>query len=83
VVHVAELARRIASQPATNVSQFEDPGVQSTEFAIQMLQFPFRQVFGDPDRGTVPGGTKLAYQELFRPTVSIQEVRAWNDRVAP
>jgi hypothetical protein len=83
VVHVAELAKRIAAQPATKVDQFDGAGVQSGEFAMEMLQFPFRQVFGDPNLGTVPGGTPLAYDQLFRPTVSIETVRAWNAHPAP
>jgi hypothetical protein len=83
VVHVAELARRIASQPATKVDVFEHAGVQSAELALELLQFPFRQVFGDPDQGTVGGGTKLAYGQLFRPTVAIETVRAWNQGTTP
>jgi hypothetical protein len=74
VLHVAELARRIAAQPATHVDAFEGPGVQSAELAMEMLQFPFRQVFGQvpPDNGRVP-----TFADQFRPTVGIADVRAW------
>ena len=78
VVHVGELARRIGAQKATRVDQFEQAGVQSAELAMQMLQFPFRQVFGDPAQGTVGGGLPLTFAQLFRPSVAIGVVRAWN-----
>lgn len=77
VVHVTELASRIAQQPATHVEALDGAGVQSAEFALEMLQFPFRQVFGDPDLGGQTGGTHVAYAELFRPTVSIESMRLW------
>jgi hypothetical protein len=47
VVHVATLARRIAAVPETHVDGGVDPGVDAAELGIQMLQFPFRAVFGD------------------------------------
>ena len=78
VVHVGELSRRIHDQPATHVDQFEAAGVQSAEFAMQMLQFPFRQVFGDPSQGSAGGGTSLTFAQLFRPTIAIDVMRAWN-----
>jgi hypothetical protein len=43
VVHIATLADRIADDPDTHV----EPGVDAAELGIQMLQFPFRAVFGD------------------------------------
>ncbi len=63
--------------PATNTSAFEGPGLASAEFALEMLQFPFRQVFGDPELGGSPGGHSLQFAELFRPTVEIDEIRDW------
>jgi hypothetical protein len=77
VVHVTELARRIAAVPATNTSAFEGPGLASAEFALEMLQFPFRQVFGDPELGGSPGGHSLQFADLFRPAVEIDEIREW------
>jgi len=38
--------------------------VDSAEFAIQTLQFPFRQVFGDPEQGT-------EILDVFRPSVEL------------
>jgi hypothetical protein len=77
VVHVAELARRIAAEPATQASGGSGDGVPGAEFAMELLQFPFRQVFGDPELGTVPGGRPLGFAEVFAPTVGIEEIRSW------
>jgi hypothetical protein len=77
VIHVKELTRRIADQPATRVDTFEQSGVQSAEFAMEMLQFPYRQVFGDPTQGS-GGGETVEYGDLFRPTITIEKVRVWN-----
>jgi hypothetical protein len=76
VIEFVELSRRIAAQPATNVNAFGGAGVESAEMAMEMLQFPFRQVFGDPSKGA-PGGKTLAYADLFRPSIQIQTVRTW------
>lgn len=76
VVHFVELSSRIAAQPATNVNTFGGAGVESAEMAMELLQFPFRQVFGDPAKGTT-GGKALAYADLFRPSIQIQTVRKW------
>jgi hypothetical protein len=77
VIHVRELANRIANQQATNVDAFEAAGVQSAEFAMQMLQFPYRQVFGDPAQSTRPGARTLTYDDVFHPTVSMAQLRRW------
>jgi hypothetical protein len=77
VVHVTELARRIAAVPATHTTAFEGTGLASAEFALEMLQFPFRQVFGDPELGGSPGGESLLFADLFRPSVEIAEIREW------
>lgn len=76
LIHVTELASRIAAQPATNVTALEG-SVQSAEFALEMLRFPFRQVFGDPSLGGVGGGTPLGFDELFRPQIGISVIREW------
>jgi hypothetical protein len=44
VIDLAELKRRMENKPVPNISGTLDPH----EFALQMLRFPFRQVFGDP-----------------------------------
>jgi hypothetical protein len=80
VIHMAELARRIAAQPATHVNDFEGAGVQSAELAMELLQFPYRQVFGDPAKGTVGGGVPLTYADVFRPQIAIEEIRVWQEK---
>ncbi|HEX8693638.1 MAG TPA: hypothetical protein VF746_14540 [Longimicrobium sp.] len=76
VIDVKTLTARIAAQPATKVNAFEAAGVQSAELAMQMLQFPFRQVFGDTRPGA--GGPAPVFGDLFRPSVRIEAVRAWH-----
>jgi hypothetical protein len=79
VIDVKTLADRIASEPLTKTGAFEGPGVKSAEFAMEMLQFPFRQVFGDPTKGGPhgEGGPKVDFDVLFRPSIGIGSVRAW------
>jgi hypothetical protein len=77
VIHMKELANRIAAQPATKVDAFEAAGVQSAELAMEMLQFPYRQVFGDPANSTRPGAKTLTYADVFRPTVALMKVLEW------
>jgi len=76
VIHITSLAGLIASVAATHVTSLEG-SVQSAELAIEMLRFPYRQVFGDPAQGTVAGGVPLGFGELFRPTVGIDVIREW------
>jgi hypothetical protein len=45
VINLAELRRRLVAHPGSNAGGALEPN----EFALQMLRFPFRQVFGDPD----------------------------------
>ena len=79
VVHVTELAARIKAQTATHTDVLDGEGVSSAEFALEMLQFPFRQVFGDPTLGGEPGGVPLGYAQVFRPTIGIETIRIWNE----
>lgn len=65
VVHLRELAARIAAEPATHVTTGATAEVDSAELALQLLQFPYRQAFG-PGTGPVP------LPEIFTPTIDIQ-----------
>lgn len=47
VIDMAELRRRLAA-PALNPLTHADGTLEPNEFALQMLRFPWRQVFGDP-----------------------------------
>ena len=70
-IDVARLAERIAAESGTRVNDFEGPGTQPAEFAMEMLQFPFRAVFGDPTKGGPHGGGGPAvdFSALFRPAI--------------
>jgi hypothetical protein len=75
VIDFKVLADRINAQPATRVADFEAPGVQSAEMAMQLLKFPYRQVFGDVGSGD--GGVVLHLADFFRPVVGIETIRTW------
>jgi hypothetical protein len=79
VIDLQTLTQRIAQQPATKVNLFEGVGVQSAELAMEMLRFPYRQVFGDPKKGSgaPPQEVGKTYGDFFRPQISIDTVRNW------
>jgi hypothetical protein len=83
VIDVARLAERIAAEPATHTEALEGAGTQSAEFAMQMLQFPFRAVFGDPTQGGPGGGGGPAvdFSTLFTPAIGIADLRVWTEAV--
>lgn len=72
VIDVKVLADRIAAEPRTRVDELEAPGVQSAELAMQLLKFPYRQVFGRLGDGVV-----VSPADFFRPIVGIELVRRW------
>lgn len=64
VVHVAELARRLEGVPGSHLGGAMD----SAEFGIQMLQFPWRAVFGDQTLGDdAHAGIRL--DAVFNPAI--------------
>ena len=65
VVHLATLAERMGADGRTNVGGELD----AAEFGIQMLQFPWRAVFGDQ---TLSGGGAIDVKDLFRPAAALQ-----------
>jgi hypothetical protein len=60
VVDIQELERRLAAVPGTGAGD----GLNSAEYALQLVRFPWRQVFGDPENPRPPVGGVL------RPTIS-------------
>lgn len=48
VINMVELSRRLTTAAGTGVTGGSG-GVDSAEFAMELLRFPFRQVFGDTD----------------------------------
>jgi hypothetical protein len=71
VIDIRELRRRLAAK-APNAGGSLEPN----EYALQMLRFPFRQVFGDPD--DLEGG-KFFDLDRFRVSISLTE---WKSTVA-
>ena len=47
VLNLRRSATDLRSTPGTNMG----PSVDGAEFALQMIRFPYRQVFGDPSQG--------------------------------
>lgn len=70
VVHLAALADRIAAVPATHVGS----GVDAAEFGIQMLQFPWRAVFGDQTLAD-PDAAVLDLDAMFRPALGFDTLQ--------
>ena len=64
VLDLTELNKRMIANTGTNMGT----GVDSAEFAMQVLQFPYRQVFGDPDQGTEIG-------DVFRPSLAMTALK--------
>jgi len=58
VVDIQELERRLAALPQTGSAD----GLDSSEYALQLVRFPFRQVWGDPEETPVT--------VVFQPTIS-------------
>ena len=72
VIDLAELRKRLAKK-APPVPAGPDPTLAPNEFALQMLRFPYRQVFGDPDNKQ---GSKFFGLDTFKPTVSLTTWKA-------
>jgi hypothetical protein len=62
VLNLRRTGEAFLNTPGTNMGAELD----GAEFALQMLRFPFRQVFGDP---SVTGHTEIS--DVFRPTVGL------------
>ncbi|NUZ08356.1 hypothetical protein [Piscinibacter koreensis] len=67
VIDLAELNRRLAKK-APPVPAEATPTLAPNEFALQMLRFPYRQVFGDPANTQ---GRRFFGLDTFRPKVSL------------
>jgi hypothetical protein len=60
VVDIQRLERQLKDRVGSGAAD----GLDSSEYALQLVRFPFRQVFGDPSATVV--------QHVFKPTVSYQ-----------
>ncbi len=71
VIHMRQLIQRlVATAPAV------DTTLEPHEFALQMLRFPYRQVFGDPDN---PQGHSHYELSGFKVTLSLD---SWQRRIS-
>lgn len=64
VIHVTELMKRLAAEPDTKIGANSN----AATFAMQMLQFPWRSVYGDQTLSN-DSPNALLMAEVFRPTV--------------
>jgi hypothetical protein len=65
VIHLRRLRNTIALKPGTNIGTSLD----ANEFAVEMLRFPYRQVFGNP--ANEPGHRLV---DVFRPRLAFGEL---------
>jgi len=72
VINVFHLGMRIYDVPAVHATPFEL--ITSGEMAMELLQFPFRQVFGE-----VAQAAATAASDDFRPAIGADTVRAWEE----
>jgi hypothetical protein len=61
VIDFRRTAETFIATPGTNMGAT----MESAEYALQMIRFPYRQVFGDPGSAPPPVGS------VFRPTISV------------
>jgi hypothetical protein len=69
VVHVTELLERLGDDPHTLIGARRDSAV----LAMQLLQFPFRSVYGDQSLQE-DGGPAPELDFVFKPQISYAEV---------
>lgn len=69
VIDIQALERRLAARPNTGAAD----GLDASEYALQLVRFPFRQVFGEP--GANPVTT------VFKPTIAYAALAAATFRV--
>jgi hypothetical protein len=60
--------KRTAQSLINTASTKMGASLNGAEFALEMIRFPFRQVFGDPSQSPKPIGT------VFRPLISLAEL---------
>jgi hypothetical protein len=71
VINLSELRKRLAAKAPNSGGSLEP-----NEYALQMLRFPYRQVFGDPDDRD---GKKFFNLDEFKVTITLT---AWKTTVA-
>jgi hypothetical protein len=72
VIDLEGLNRALIQTPGTNIG----PNVAGAEFALEMLRFPYRQVFGDPNAG---GPNPIGL--VFKPTIGLAALKLSFEKV--
>lgn len=72
VIDLSELRRRMEAKPVPSIAGTLDPH----EFALEMLRFPYRQVFGDPQ-----DLEDVRFYDLDRFSVTLT-MKSWTDTLA-
>ena len=72
VIDLARLNTSLINTAGTNIG----PDVDAAEFALEMLRFPYRQVFGDPNAG---GPTPIGL--VFKPTIAVSALKVSFEKV--
>lgn len=75
VIDVRRLADALAAHPEAVSAPAST--LSSAELALQLLRFPYRQVFG----ALGEGGGAISFGDVFRPLLDLGAVRAWNHGV--
>jgi hypothetical protein len=65
VLDLKRTAQALIAAPNTHIG----PALDGAEFALEMIRFPYRQVFGDPSHGASP------LQDVFRPSISMAALK--------
>jgi hypothetical protein len=73
VLQFAKTAQTFIGTPGTNMGADLD----SAEYALQMIRFPYRQVFGDPGAGAPP------ITDVFRPRIALSTLKEEFRKVLP
>lgn len=68
VVDIRRLSDELAKKPKTGAAD----GLDSAEYALQLIRFPWRQVFGDVDENEDELKPPLA--KVFRPTIQYSKI---------
>jgi hypothetical protein len=74
VLDLQRTAQEFIGTPGTNMGSDLD----GAEFALQMIRFPYRQVFGDPSVGG-----PLTIADVFRPKLGMKELQVRFEAVGP
>jgi hypothetical protein len=74
VLDLAGLNRALIATPGTNIG----PNVDGAQFALEMLRFPYRQVFGDPSAGGPPPSS---IGDVFKPTIALTDLKLSFEKV--